>query len=404
MTDTASGTPLRGGQIRRPDAMVYAEAARILRAGGLVAFPTETVYGLGADATDDKAVAAIFEAKGRPRFNPLIVHFADAEAAAGEVAFDARARALAQAFWPGPLSLVLARAPACRVSLLCSAGLATLAVRVPKHGVGQALLRAVGRPLAAPSANPSGALSPTTAAHVAESLGDKVPLILDGGPCPVGLESTVLDLSGADPVLLRPGGVTAEALEPFVGRVLRADHDKEIKSPGMLMSHYAPDRPDDRLQHFCRDRAGAQQHRVLAAQVEHRGFEPDRAGAAVEDHRHLGTERSGDVGRGGRAEGAGGIGAGRGQGTSGRRLSGIGKMHDQRIESRPALGFENRRHGAVAGGVGAEPVNRLGRERDQPARAQDSRGLGIGCRVGLADACIGRGHVTATRLRGGAVY
>jgi len=138
---------------------------------------------------------------------------------------------------------VLARAPACRVSLLCSAGLATLAVRVPKHDVGQALLGALGRPLAAPSANLSGALSPTTAAHVAESLGDKVPLILDGGPCPVGLESTVLDLSGADPVLLRPGGVTAEALEPFVGRVRRADQATEIKSPGMLMSHYAPDRP-----------------------------------------------------------------------------------------------------------------------------------------------------------------
>ncbi|MCH7794693.1 MAG: L-threonylcarbamoyladenylate synthase, partial [Proteobacteria bacterium] len=136
MTDTASGTPLRGGRIRKPDAAAYAEAAGILRDGGLVAFPTETVYGLGADATDDKAVAAIFEAKGRPRFNPLIVHFADAEAAAGEVAFDARARALAQAFWPGPLSLVLARALGCRVSLLCSAGLATLAVRVPKHGVG----------------------------------------------------------------------------------------------------------------------------------------------------------------------------------------------------------------------------------------------------------------------------
>ncbi len=243
MTDTASGTPLRGGRIRKPDAAAYAEAAGILRDGGLVAFPTETVYGLGADATDDKAVAAIFEAKGRPRFNPLIVHFADGEAAAGEVAFDTRARALAQAFWPGPLSLVLARARGCRVSLLCSAGLATLAVRVPKHGVGQALLRAVGRPLAAPSANPSGALSPTTAAHVAESLGDKAPLILDGGPCPVGLESTVLDLSGADPVLLRPGGVTAEALEPFVGRVLRADQDTDIKSPGMLTSHYAPDRP-----------------------------------------------------------------------------------------------------------------------------------------------------------------
>ncbi len=155
----------------------------------------------------------------------------------------ANSRAAAAVGSPASLKLRVAAAPACRVSLLCSAGLATLAVRVPEHGVGQALLRAVGRPLAAPSANPSGALSPTAAAHVAESLGDKVPLILDGGPCPVGLESTVLDLSGADPVLLRPGAVTAEALGPFVGRVLRADRDTDIKSPDMLMSHYAPDRP-----------------------------------------------------------------------------------------------------------------------------------------------------------------
>ncbi len=230
-------------RIRKPNAAAYAEAAEILRAGGLAAFPTETVYGLGADATDDRAVAAIFAAKGRSRFNPLIVHFPNAEAAAAEVMFDARARAVAKAFWPGPLTLVLPRGPACRISLLCSAGLDTLAVRVPDHPIGQALLEAAGCPLAAPSANPSGALSPTTADHVARAFGDEVPLILDGGPCPVGLESTVLDLSGEDPVLLRPGGVTAVQLEPLVGPVRRADADSEIKSPGMLSSHYAPTRP-----------------------------------------------------------------------------------------------------------------------------------------------------------------
>ncbi len=230
-------------RIRKPVAAAYAEAARILRAGGLAAFPTETVYGLGADATDDRAVAAIFEAKGRPQFNPLIVHFRDGETAAAEVDFDDRARALAAQFWPGPLTLVLPRTPTCRISLLCSAGLPSLAVRVPDHPVGQALLEAAGCPLAAPSANPSGALSPTTAAHVASAFGGQVPLILDGGPCPVGLESTVLDLSGRDPVLLRPGGITAEALEQIVGPVQRADAASEIKSPGMLSTHYAPVRP-----------------------------------------------------------------------------------------------------------------------------------------------------------------
>ena len=230
-------------RIRKPGAAAYAEAARALRAGGLVAFPTETVYGLGADATDDRAVAAIFEAKARPRFNPLIVHFPDRETAAAEVVFDDLARVVAARFWPGPLTLVLPRGPACRVSLLCSAGLDSLAVRVPDHAVGQALLAAVGRPLAAPSANPSGALSPTTAAHVAAAFADQVPLILDGGPCPVGLESTVLDLSGEVPMLLRPGGITAAALEPLIGRVLLADANSEITSPGMLSSHYAPTRP-----------------------------------------------------------------------------------------------------------------------------------------------------------------
>ncbi len=230
-------------RIRKPGTAAYTEAAAVLRAGGLVAFPTETVYGLGADATDDRAVAAIFEAKGRPRLNPLIVHFHDCGTATAEVVFDDRARALAARFWPGPLTLVLPRSVTCRISLLCSAGLDTLAVRVPDHPVGHALLAAVGRPLAAPSANPSGALSPTTAAHVTQGFGDQVPLILDGGPCPVGLESTVLDLSGRDPVLLRPGGVAAEALEAIVGPVRRAEADSEIRSPGMLNSHYAPVRP-----------------------------------------------------------------------------------------------------------------------------------------------------------------
>ncbi len=230
-------------RIRKPDTAAYVEAAQTLHAGGLIAFPTETVYGLGADASNDRAVAAIFEAKGRPRFNPLIVHFADAGKAAAEVVFDDRARALAEAFWPGPLTLVLPRRRGGRVSRLCSAGLDSLAVRVPDHAVGQALLAAAGCPLAAPSANPSGALSPTTAAHVAAAFGNEVPLILDGGPCPVGLESTVLDLSGEGPALLRPGGVTAAALEALLGRVLPADAGSTIKSPGMLNHHYAPRRP-----------------------------------------------------------------------------------------------------------------------------------------------------------------
>lgn len=189
------------------------EAAAILRAGGLVAFPTETVYGLGADATNDQAVAAIFEAKGRPRFNPLIVHLPDAAWLDGIAEADARAADVAARFWPGPLSLVLPRVEDSPVSLLCSAGLDSLAVRVPAHPVATRLLLEVGRPLAAPSANRSGGVSPTRASHVAESLGAGVKLVLDGGPCPVGLESTVLDLTGKEPVLLRPGAVTREELE-----------------------------------------------------------------------------------------------------------------------------------------------------------------------------------------------
>jgi len=221
-----------------------AAAARLLVAGDLVAFPTETVYGLGGDATNDRAVARIFEAKGRPRFNPLIVHFPDVDAARTQVAFDRRADRLAERFWPGALTLVLSRRPACAVSLLASAGLSSLAVRVPHHAVAHALLAACGRPIAAPSANASGKISPTTAEHVARSLGTKVAMILDGGRCPVGIESTVLDLTGPTPVLLRPGGVIAEDLTETIGPLAAPAADAAaLKSPGMLASHYAPELP-----------------------------------------------------------------------------------------------------------------------------------------------------------------
>jgi len=227
--------------IRAPTEDAVAAAARLLQEGLLVAFPTETVYGLGADARNDRAVAAIFAAKARPRFNPLIVHWHAAEAAARAVKFDARARELARHFWPGPLTLVLPRRAGAAISLLCSAGLDTLAVRVPAHPVAQALLEAFDGPLAAPSANRSGAVSPTTAAHVAESLGERVALILDGGRCAVGIESTVVDLASRDARLLRPGGVTLEALEAVIGPLAVAgDVPAAPRSPGQLASHYAP--------------------------------------------------------------------------------------------------------------------------------------------------------------------
>lgn len=230
-------------EMLRTDAAGIARAAALLRAGALVAFGTETVYGLGADATNAGAVARVFEAKGRPRFNPLICHYPDATAAFTDVAADDRARRLA-ALWPGPLTLVLPRAPACRVALLTGAGLDTLAVRVPAHAVAQRLLRAVGRPVAAPSANRSGQVSPTTAAHVLDGLGGRIAAVLDSGPCPVGVESTVVDLSGERPVLLRPGGATAEAIEALVGPLTRAvASGGGPRSPGMLASHYAPALP-----------------------------------------------------------------------------------------------------------------------------------------------------------------
>jgi L-threonylcarbamoyladenylate synthase len=218
------------------------EAARLLGEGALVAFPTETVYGLGADATNDTAVARLFAVKGRPRFNPLITHYASAEAAAREVAFTPLAQRLAAAFWPGALTLVLPRRPKSRVSLLCSAGLDSLGVRVPRHPLALALLERFGRPLAGPSANPSGRLSPTTAEAVREGLGEKVALVLDGGPCLIGLESTVLDLTGERPALLRPGAVTRADLERVAGKLAEAA-EGPLKSPGQLASHYAPGLP-----------------------------------------------------------------------------------------------------------------------------------------------------------------
>jgi L-threonylcarbamoyladenylate synthase len=232
--------------IRAADAAAIDAAARMIRAGRLVAFPTETVYGLGCDATNDRAVAAVFAAKGRPNFNPLIVHFVDAAAAEREAVFNDRARAVARALWPGPLTLVLPRRSDCHLSRLASAGLETVAVRVPAHDVAHALLSAAGVPVAAPSANRSGELSPTTAAHVAASLDGVPALILDGGPTRIGVESTVIDLSGGRPALLRPGGVPRAAVEAITGPLaLPADDPAEAarKSPGRIARHYAPRTP-----------------------------------------------------------------------------------------------------------------------------------------------------------------
>ena len=251
------------------------EAAAVIREGGLVAFPTETVYGLGADATDGTAVARIFEAKKRPSFNPLIVHFPDREEAWNCVSPTAAAETLANAFWPGALTMVLPRREDSSLSPLVSAGLPSAAVRVPGHGWAQKLLACSMRPIAAPSANRSGAISPTTAAHVADSLGSAVDLILDGGPCPVGLESTIIDLTLEAPTILRHGGVTEEAVAAALGIPFplptpqRAPADGGLKSPGLMRSHYAP-------------------HAVVRLNATHAGpgevflgFGPDSAGATL---------------------------------------------------------------------------------------------------------------------------
>jgi L-threonylcarbamoyladenylate synthase len=231
-------------RVLKADATATGEAARILAAGGLVAFPTETVYGLGADATNGAAVARLYEAKGRPAFNPLIAHVTDIAAARKLAQFDADAARLAAAFWPGPLTLVLPKAHGCTVSDLATAGLDSIAVRVPQHAVAQDLLAAFGRPVVAPSANRSGHVSPTIAAHVLADLGGRIELIVDGGATSVGVESTIIACLD-EPALLRPGGVPREAIERVLGHALAeppsglAVEDAPL-APGMLASHYAP--------------------------------------------------------------------------------------------------------------------------------------------------------------------
>ena len=215
-------------------------AAGILRAGGLVAFPTETVYGLGADARDDRAVAGIFAAKGRPAFNPLIVHVSDTAAATALAEFSAPAIALAAGFWPGPLTLVLPRRAGAALADRTSAGLPTVGLRVPAHPLARRLIAAFGGPLAAPSANRSGQVSPTTPAHVLDGLKGRIAAVLDGGACPVGLESTIVGFEDGVPVLLRPGGLPVEDIEAVLGRPLALPTASAITAPGQLRSHYAP--------------------------------------------------------------------------------------------------------------------------------------------------------------------
>ncbi len=219
-----------------------AAAARVLGDGGLVAFPTETVYGLGADATNGEAVARLYAAKGRPRFNPLIAHVADAKATLALARFTDDARLLAGVFWPGPLTLVLPKHDTCPVSELATAGLDSIAVRVPDHSIAHDLLKAFGKPIVAPSANQSGHVSPTLAEHVRSDLEGRIDLIIDGGPASVGVESTIVSCLGA-PTLLRPGGLPRDAIERVLGHALviaEAPADETPLAPGMLASHYAP--------------------------------------------------------------------------------------------------------------------------------------------------------------------
>lgn len=232
--------PPRQPQILAPDAAGVARAADLLRSGALVAMPTETVYGLAADASNGLAVAAIYEAKGRPSFNPLIVHVPDLAVAEQYAEFSPLARDLAQAFWPGPLTLVLPRRAGAGIADLVTAGLDTIAIRVPAHETARALLQAFGGPLAAPSANPSGRISPTTADHVVAGLGDRLEGLVDAGPCGIGIESTIIGISGTRARLLRDGGVPREALEPITGPLTPATSPGAVEAPGQLASHYAP--------------------------------------------------------------------------------------------------------------------------------------------------------------------
>ena len=232
-------SPAYATTIAPATASAIAEAAALIRDGKLVAFPTETVYGLGANALDDFAVSAIFAAKERPRFNPLIVHVLDRVETVEIVTFNALARELADAFWPGALTLVLPRREPSPLALLVSAGLDTAAVRSPSYDVARALLEASGVPIAAPSANRSSRISPTTAADVAEELGGRISFILDGGPCPVGLESTVIGFENDQPVLLRSGAIPRVEIERIAGPLGKPQNDA-IQSPGQMASHYAP--------------------------------------------------------------------------------------------------------------------------------------------------------------------
>ena len=241
--------------ISPPTEDALSRAAAYLRSGALVAFPTETVYGLGADATNAIAVARIFEAKGRPQFNPLIVHVLDAVAAAELGQFTAKAKKLAAAFWPGPLTLVVKRAETCPIADLVSAGLPTLALRVPDHPIARALLTSFGKPLAAPSANRSGHVSATRAEHVAADLADSVTMILDGGPVQHGLESTIVDVTSDEIVLLRPGAIPVARIEAVLGTTIARAEGSSIRphSPGQLESHYATQAPLRLNAHDLRD-------------------------------------------------------------------------------------------------------------------------------------------------------
>jgi L-threonylcarbamoyladenylate synthase len=216
------------------------EAARVILAGGLVAMPTETVYGLAADASNGRAVAAIYAAKGRPDFNPLICHASDLAMAQTMAEFPPLALALAARFWPGPLTLVLPRARTCTVSELATAGLATIAVRIPKNLAATGLIARVGGPLAAPSANPSERLSPTTADHVAAHMGDRIDLMLDGGATPAGLESTIIAPTDEGVFLLRPGALSRSEIESVTGPLKAPEAASGVIAPGMLKRHYAP--------------------------------------------------------------------------------------------------------------------------------------------------------------------
>jgi L-threonylcarbamoyladenylate synthase len=234
----------RASFISDPTPAAIAKAARLLHEGKVVAFPTETVYGLGADATNDEAVASIFAAKGRPQFNPLIVHASSTAVAEGYGVFDARAKALAARFWPGALTVVVPRVRDCGISWLATAGLETIALRVPAHRIAQDLLGAFAGPIAAPSANRSGFVSSTSAQHVAESLGDAVELVLDGGSTLHGLESTIVGLIDAKATLLRPGAIARAEIEAVVGALgVAHDHTDAPHSPGRLKRHYATVKP-----------------------------------------------------------------------------------------------------------------------------------------------------------------